>query len=168
MARVKLGSVVVVVALMVALTACSSSSKSSSPTSSAGGGVSVTTPAAGSTVKVVVSDTNGLDGKMTMVVDPTSVKAGKITFTLTNTGTIEHEMVVLPLPAGTAYDKLPVETTGPDADKVSEDGSLGEVPELAAGATASVTIDMPAGSYVLVCNIAKHYAMGMEAPFTVT
>ena len=28
--------------------------------------------------------------------------------------------------------------------------------------------DMAAGAYVLVCNIAKHYAMGMRAPFTVT
>lgn len=172
MARVKLGSIVVALALVVAITGCSSSKKSSSATTTtSSGGVTVTTPAAGSTVAVTVGDTNGLDGpakSMTMTVAPTSMKAGEITFTLKNTGTIEHEMVVILLPAGTTYDKLPVATTGEDKDKVSEETSLGEIPELAAGATASVTLNLPAGNYALVCNIAEHYAMGMVAPFTVT
>jgi uncharacterized cupredoxin-like copper-binding protein len=36
------------------------------------------------------------------------------------------------------------------------------------GKTKSVTLDLKAGSYVLVCNIEKHYAMGMRAAFTVS
>jgi uncharacterized cupredoxin-like copper-binding protein len=172
MARVKIGSVVVALALIVAITGCSSSKKSTTATTTtAGGGVSVTTPAAGSTVAVEVGDTNGLDGpakSMTMTAAPSTVKAGEVTFTLKNTGTIEHEMVVILLPAGTTYDKLVPETTGPDVDKVSEDASVGEIAETAAGATATVTLNLKAGNYALVCNIAKHYAMGMVTPLTVT
>lgn len=161
---------VMVVALGVAMVGCSSSKTSStSSTSSSGAGVSVTTAAAGTTVNIVLNDTQGTDGPMTMTVNPTSAKAGSVTFDVKNTGTIEHEVVVLPLPAGTEAGKLPVETSGPDVDKVSEDGSLGESSEIPAGGTKTFTIDnMTAGNYVLVCNIAKHYAMGMFSPFTVS
>jgi len=88
-----------------------------------------------------------------------------------NTGTIEHEAVLLKLTAGQDPGKLEVATTGADADKVGEDTNVGETgdPNLAAGETRSFTVsDMASGPYVLVCNIAKHYAMGMWAPFTVS
>jgi uncharacterized cupredoxin-like copper-binding protein len=179
MARVKLGSVVVVVALIVALTGCSSSSKSSTSTSSsAGGGVSVTTPALGNTVDIVVGDTKGLDGQMTLVATPNAAKAGDITFVVKNTGTIEHEVIVLKLDAGQTAAKLPVVDGGDPpvsvatgADKVDETNSVGETggENLKPGETRSFTVKaMTAGNYALVCNIAKHYQMGMFAPFTVS
>jgi uncharacterized cupredoxin-like copper-binding protein len=172
MGRVRILAIAAVVTVGFAAVGCGSSNKdtssSSSSTSSAGGGVSVTTAAAGSTIEIVVGDTTGLDGPMTMTVSPETATAGNVTFSVKNTGTITHEVVVLPLTSGTTYDQLAVETSGADVDKVSEDGSLGESGELAAGESKTFTIDMPAGSYALVCNIAKHYAMGMRAPFTVT
>ena len=36
------------------------------------------------------------------------------------------------------------------------------------GATEELTVDLEAGSYVLVCNIPAHYRQGMSTPFTVT
>jgi uncharacterized cupredoxin-like copper-binding protein len=36
------------------------------------------------------------------------------------------------------------------------------------GKTKSKTLTLKKGHYALVCNIAKHYALGMRAPFTVT
>lgn len=152
--------VLAVVALVgLTLTACSSDGGSSS--SSTTSDTTVTT-AAGTTVNVVVGDTKGVDAPMTMTVTPASVPAGKVTFVVKNTGTIEHEMVVLKTDA--PFDQLPVDADG----KVSEDTSIGEVPEFAAGTTDSVTLDVTAGSYALVCNIAKHYGMGMRATFSVT
>lgn len=151
-------------ALSVALVGCgssSSSSPSSSDTKDAGGGVTTGTEAKGTPVLVEVGDTQGVDGPMTMTVSPASVAAGKVTFTLKNTGTIEHEVVVLK--TDTPFDQLTV-TNG----KVSEKDSVGEVPELAAGKSASVSLDLKAGNYALVCNIKDHYAMGMRAAFTVT
>jgi uncharacterized cupredoxin-like copper-binding protein len=75
-------------------------------------------------------------------------------------------MVALALKGSDTYDKLAV---GSD-DKVSEDSSVGETgdPAMKPGETRTITLDMPAGSYALVCNIAKHYAMGMRAAFTAT
>jgi uncharacterized cupredoxin-like copper-binding protein len=160
--------------LGVALIAgCSSSTKSSSSSTTSGGGVAVTTAAAGTvTVNVVVSDTKGLDGPMTLTVTPSTVPAGStVNFVVKNTGTIEHEAVLLKLDAGQDPAKMTVETSGADIDKVSEDGNIAETgdPNLAPGESRTFTAtDLAAGNYMVVCNIAKHYAMGMWAPFTVS
>jgi uncharacterized cupredoxin-like copper-binding protein len=144
----------------VLVAGCGSSSKES--TSSGG----VTAGGSGTTVNIVVSDTKGTDGPMTLVPDVTSAKAGSVTFTVKNTGTIEHEVVALKI--DTPFDQLPVATSGSDKDKVDEATSVGEA-EVKKGETKSFTVkDMKAGKYVLVCNIAKHYAMGMRAAFTVS
>ena len=113
---------------------------------------------------------------MRLTVSPTTVPAGNVTFVVKNTGTIVHEAVVLK--TNIPYDKLPV-TYGGDppapvatgGDKVSEDANIGETgdPDLKPGGTRTFTIkNMTAGNYVIVCNLAGHYGMGMRAPFTVT
>ena len=84
-------------------------------------------------MNVVVSDTKGLNGPMTMTVTPSTVPAGDVTFVVKNTGTIDHEAVVLKLDPGQTWDKLPITyagdppapvTTG--ADKVDEANNIGE------------------------------------------
>jgi uncharacterized cupredoxin-like copper-binding protein len=119
------------------------------------------TKAKTTTVNVVVSDTAGVNGPMTMTVTPESAPAGKVKFTVQNQGTIIHEMVVLK--ATTAFDQLPVTN-----DKVKETKSVGEIGSIGKGKTKSKTLKLKAGSYALVCNIAKHYGLGMRAGFTVT
>ena len=47
------------------------------------------------TVNVTLGDTNGLAGPMTLTVSPATAPAGDVTFVVKNTGTIEHEAVVL-------------------------------------------------------------------------
>ena len=142
------------------------------------GGIAVTpaTSTAGSQVDIVVSDTKGLAGPMTVAVFQSTVKAGNVTFKVINVGTIEHELVVLK--TNTPFDKLPVNNTGdPPApvasggDKVSEDANIGETgdPNLKPGDTRIFVIkNMKPGKYVLVCNIALHYGLGMRAPLTVS
>jgi uncharacterized cupredoxin-like copper-binding protein len=115
------------------------------------------------TVNVDVGDASGVKGPMTMTVDPTSAPAGKVKFSVTNSGTILHEFVVLK--TNVAYDKLPVNSK---THKVSEAKSVGEVGNVPKGKTKSKTLTLKKGKYVLVCNIAKHYDMGMRAAFTVT
>ena len=87
---------------------------------------------------------------------------GKVTFTFKNTGNRQHEMIVLK--TDEAFDQLKV---GAD-NKVSEDASVGEISETDQGKTVTKTFDLAAGSYVLVCNIEKHYNQGMRSAFTVT
>lgn len=155
--------VVAALSLGVGAASCSSSSKSDSSSST---GVT-TASSSGTPVAATVSDTKGTDAPMTLTPSPTSVKAGDVTFTVKNTGTIDHEMVVLK--TDTAYDKLAIGTD--EADKVDESASVGETgdPALKPNETRSFTVkDMKPGTYVLVCNIAKHYGLGMRAAFTVS
>ena len=93
-----------------------------------------------------------------------------------NTGTIDHEAVVLK--TNDPYNKIPItDANDPPvpvthgANKVSEDANIGETgdPNLKPGDTRTFTIkNMTAGAYAIVCNIAQHYGAGMRAPFTVT
>jgi len=99
-------------------------------------------------------------------VDVASVPAGQVTFAVTNAskGTI-HEMLVLPIPDAGA--QLPYD---PDTKRLDEEGAhdLGEVSELDPGASGKLTLTLEPGSYMLVCNIAGHYAMGMWTLIEVT
>jgi uncharacterized cupredoxin-like copper-binding protein len=141
------------------LASCSSGDSDKDTTKKQDSGVTTGTQAKGTPVAMVLSDTQGVDGPMTMTATPNSVAAGQVTFTVENTGTIKHEMVVV---------KTDGTTLTPADGKVSEKGSVGEIGDIPAGATRSVTLDLEAGQYELVCNIKDHYGMGMHTAFTVT
>ena len=144
------------------LAACGSDSSSgSSDTAAAGGDVTVAADAGGGT-PVAVTAGDKSDTEQFLTVEPTSVPAGKVTFTFENTGNRQHEMIVLK--TDESADALKV---GAD-NKVSEDASVGEISETDAGKTVTKTFDLAAGNYVLVCNIEKHYSQGMKSAFTVT
>ena len=90
---------------------------------------------------------------------------GTVKFVATNTSAImEHEMLVFRVDDITkplAYDT--------DAERLDEDaaGSLGEIAETEPGETGTLTLDLEPGIYMLACNIANHYAMGMWTLITV-
>jgi uncharacterized cupredoxin-like copper-binding protein len=118
----------------------------------------------------VVSDTKGLGGPMILTADKSSASAGSVTFVVKNTGTIDHEMVVLKT-GNKAFDKLPITGFDGEPNRVDEATNIGETgdPALKPGQTRAFTIkNMAAGTYALVCNIAKHYGLGMRAGFTVS
>jgi uncharacterized cupredoxin-like copper-binding protein len=133
-------------------------------------------PPSSSIVHVTLSDTSGESGSMTLTASPSSVPPGDVTFIATNTGTIEHEAVVLK--TNTAFDKIPIDNAGdPPApvktggNKVSEDANIGETgdPNLKPGDSRVFTIKkMKSGNYVIVCNLAGHYGKGMRAALTVS
>jgi uncharacterized cupredoxin-like copper-binding protein len=159
------------------LAGCSSSSKSSSTaTTSAATTVPSTNAPSGTTIHVILGDTSGIGGPMTLVANPAAARAGDMTFVVKNAGTIDHEMIVLK--TNVAYNKLPVVDSGDPpapvktgADKVDEGTKVGETGgnNLKPGETRTFTItNMTAGNYALVCNIGKHYQRGMRARFTVT
>lgn len=161
MSRVRIARGATALLIGAALVAgCSSDDDDSAATTTTGGGVTV--PAGdGTPIAVELGDENGTDGPMTMVAVPETAPAGPVTFNAENTGTIEHEMVVL-------QTETPGEELTVTDGKVSEDDEVGEIEEFEAGTTASATLDLEAGSYVLVCNIKDHYELGMWTDFTVT
>ncbi|MDQ2951602.1 MAG: cupredoxin domain-containing protein [Chloroflexota bacterium] len=108
------------------------------------------------TVNATATDTR-------ITIDKSSIKAGAVTFTLKNTGTVTHELVVVK--TNVAQDKL---AANPDeAGKVTEDGSLGESGDVEKGISKSFTLDLTPGNYVLMCNEVGHYGMGMHIAFVV-
>ena len=90
-------------------------------------------------------------------------RAGAVTFTVNNTGTVTHELVVLR--TDLAEDQLPANAAEPG--KVSEDGSLGESGDIAAGTSGDFTLTLAPGHYVLICNEPGHYTAGMHTTLTV-
>lgn len=115
---------------------------------------------------ITVSLTGDAGEKMAMTVDKTTVQTGEITFNVTNGASMtEHEMVVIHLTD--KADKLP---TVAGENRVDEDKltSMGEVSELKPGTGGKLSVKLPAGDYLLICNVKGHYMAGMYSPFTVT
>lgn len=101
----------------------------------------------------------------TVTPDATSAAPGDVTFDLTNDAEQTHEFVVIKTDLGEA--DLPVDENG----DVSETGEgmevVDEIEDIEAGGTPSLTVNLDAGSYVLICNLPGHYRQGMHASFTV-
>jgi uncharacterized cupredoxin-like copper-binding protein len=160
----RLGSCAIAVAAL-AIAAVGCSSDSGTDTGSTGG------PATTSTVACVSPDAgNGTPVATTekdfaIAVDPTSAKAGSTTFNVDNSGPSTHELVVF------ATDLAPEDLPLGDDGDVDEEGQglthVDEVEDIGAGCQASLTLDLDAGNYVLICNLPGHYAAGMRAEFKV-
>lgn len=89
-----------------------------------------------------------------------TVSAGSVTFSVTNTGQMEHEFVILR--TSDAPGALPLEGA-----KASETGHIDELQGIQPGSTQSLTVNLAPGHYVLICNLPGHYAAGMHAGLTV-
>jgi len=167
------GIAIAAISLMLAACGSSSSSANSSTSTPAATTAPATTapatvdteteknttaPAPATAAKVAVL--MGKPSEFKLTATPTSAP-GKVTFAVANEGNVVHEMVVVPAPNGAAGLKQPDGTA-------SEAGSKGEVADLAPGKTARLTISLPAGKYVLLCNLPGHFASGMYADFTVS
>jgi len=110
---------------------------------------------------------------MRLIADHTTVPHGTVSFLVTNSGSIDHEMVVLPLADSQTAGTRPI---AGDA-RIDEAGSLGEASKtdgegagkgIAPGASGWMTITLAPGHYELVCNLAGHYTAGMFTQLTVT
>jgi uncharacterized cupredoxin-like copper-binding protein len=90
-----------------------------------------------------------------------AAKAGKVTFSVRNTGKIAHEFIVLKTALAPA--KLPVK----GAKAVLVGKVLGQLKSVAPGKTSKLILTLPKGKYVLLCNLPAHYQAGQRAAFTV-
>jgi uncharacterized cupredoxin-like copper-binding protein len=129
------------VGLMVLASACSGASPSPSA-----GGTAIT-----ATLK-----------EYSIELSAATAPAGPVTFTVTNSGTMIHEFVVLK--TDTQAADLPLTN-----DEVTEDDytSMGEVADLEAAASGTMTATLAAGHYAIICNLAGHVRQGMAIDFTV-
>lgn len=107
--------------------------------------------------------------------DPASVPAGSVTFDVTNDGPDDvHEFVVIK--TDLAPTDLPTDKDGAVVEGGEGMEVVDEIEDIPVGETPTLTIDLEAGSYALICNILQeepdgtleaHYAEGMRTGFTV-
>jgi uncharacterized cupredoxin-like copper-binding protein len=150
------------VAVLGMVAGCSSESSTTDTggTSTGGSEVPCTSPEAGSGTAVGASEQD-----FTIELDTDSVKSGSTTFTVDNAGPSVHEFVVFQ--TDLSPDALPQGETG-DVDEEGEGVThLDEIEDIGVGCTATLSLDLDAGSYVVICNLPGHYAAGMHAPLTV-
>jgi uncharacterized cupredoxin-like copper-binding protein len=110
----------------------------------------------GGTIHVTLKE-NGI------TLDQSTVNAGTVVFDVKNAGTIIHEFVIIK--TDVAPDKLPPSTGEPG--QMLEDGSVGEIEDVEVGASKPLSLKLEPGKYVLICNLAGHYAAGMHVGFVV-
>ncbi len=92
-----------------------------------------------------------------IVSDHTTVPAGRIVLGIRNHAAMLHEIKVIKTELDP--DKLPI---GGASAKVVEEGKVGELLNISAGASRKLVVDLLPGKYVLICNIAGHYQLGMR------
>ena len=99
-----------------------------------------------------------------ITLDSDSAPAGEVTFDVTNDAAQTHEFVVIQ--TDLAEDQLPTDDSG----LVDEEGEgltlIDEIEDMAGGSSQSLTVNLDAGSYVLICNLPGHYEQGMHTSFS--
>jgi uncharacterized cupredoxin-like copper-binding protein len=100
--------------------------------------------------------------EFSIALDKTTVPSGNTTFNIRNTGTVVHEFVVVD--TDTAAAALPQANGEVDEEQLQV---VDEAEDIAVGATSTLTVNLAAGHYVIICNVPGHYAGGMHADLTV-
>jgi uncharacterized cupredoxin-like copper-binding protein len=119
---------------------------------------------ADSTVQVELWDKS--DGSQGITLSTDEVKAGPVTFEVTNSSkNKEHEIIIVK--TDMTFDQFPMKDNGSrvDEDQLQGMEEFGDVDE---GETKSWTTDLTPGRYVLFCNLAGHFPAGMHTTFMVT
>jgi uncharacterized cupredoxin-like copper-binding protein len=131
---------------MLLLAACGGASSGAAGGSPGTGGTAVTVELSDFKIKPSVAST----------------KAGKVEFQIRNTAAMLHELKVIRTDLD--EDKLPIDAAKAQA---KEDGKVGGIENIPAGAIRTLSLDLAAGKYVLICNVAGHYQLGMHVAFKV-
>ena len=95
----------------------------------------------------------------------TTVPAGKVSIIDIDTGTLDHEAVLLK--STKAANSLVVKSETGKVDESAAGENVGEL-EVEAGATAATTFELAPGHYVVICNVKDHYKNGMYFDLTVS
>jgi uncharacterized cupredoxin-like copper-binding protein len=150
-----IGSATAVLIAATALAACGSSSSTDTTAAPA----AMTTAAATTEASSASTKVDVVLNEMNVMAMPGEAKAGDVTFDVKNEGAGEHNLIVI------KTDKMAADL-GQGAE-VSEAGKVGKVDSLAAGESKDLTLDLAAGHYALICNLAGHYGAGMYQDFNV-
>lgn len=126
--------------------------------SAAAGAGASTAPSASTPLRVTLTD-------FKVQLATTTVAAGNVTVTISNTGTVPHELLVFRsnlAPADYPMKDGGIDEEGAGITKISDGDNLDP------GTSQTRTIDLTQpGSYMFVCNLPGHFAAGMYTMVTV-
>jgi len=98
-----------------------------------------------------------------------TVRAGQVTFLVHNYANIPHKSYGV-VDAPTGHELVVLRTNQPPAKlrtnkagDAIETGRVGKAVALDPGKSGSITLKLPPGNYVLICNLTGHYAAGQYA-----
>src|SRR2546430_1881142 len=94
--------------------------------------------------------------------DHPTIAAGHVVIGIRNHASTVHELKVIK--TDLAPDQLPVDSA---TAKANEDGKVGELLNIVGGASRKLVLELTPGKYVLICNVAGHYQLGMRAALVV-
>lgn len=96
----------------------------------------------------------------------TQLKAGEVTFDVSNEADQIHEFVVVK--TDLAEGDLPTDDSG-DVDEEGEGiEPVDEIEDIEGGSSQSLTVNLDPGNYVVICNLPGHYRQGMHSTITVS
>jgi uncharacterized cupredoxin-like copper-binding protein len=174
-------------AIALAVTATvAATTQSRDGTTPAAPAATITSPPAspdlrGAVVKVSLTDSGGPMGEgtgpmhagaMGLSTNRAEVPRGTVSFLVTNAGSVNHELAILPLAGSKPVGARPF---GGDAT-VDEAGILGEASRsggagdgegIVPQTSSWVTVTLEPGRYELICNLGGHYVSGMYRELTV-
>jgi len=106
----------------------------------------------------------GNEKEWAIEIDHAEAKAGYVTFVVSNIGTIGHEFLVVK----TDIEDGKIALAGDHFEEPSPGLEvIDEIGEYKVGETHSLTLNLDAGNYQLVCNLPAHYGAGMHISFKV-
>lgn len=125
-------TVAVVIALTALLGACGSDDSGTDPAGASGPGTFVL-------------------GEWSVAAPTVPIEAGSVRITADNQGSETHELVLVRAEDAAS---LPTKADGSvDEEAIPEADKPGEIPDVAAGDSASATLDLSPGNYVAFCNL---------------
>jgi uncharacterized cupredoxin-like copper-binding protein len=96
---------------------------------------------------------------MTISLSRNHVAAGQVTFVARNTGSTEHEVVILRRPSSGSLRIVDFQA--------DETNRIGEIEGVLPGHVRRATLSLQPGRYLLICKVPGHYQLGMHAALDV-
>jgi len=144
--------------LALVVAACGTSQATSNPTAvGTPAGTVAASAAAGATIDVSVAE-------YSVTANAASGTAGSMTFSVTNNGAGEHQFVVIR--SDEPEGDLPMTADGSQVDEAAVE-IVDRIDGVPVGQTQELSVDLPAGAYVFICNLPEHYEGGMHLAFPV-
>jgi len=120
----------------------------------------------------LLSACGGAQGKVNVTLGiftidmPTTIKAGQVTFHVTNSDSSDtHEFVIFK--TDLAAGELPLDSSNNVDETAQSLTKIDEIPDMAPGDVKDLTVALEPGNYVAICNLPGHYQAGMYTSFTV-